>query len=69
MTLSIILLIVGLILILIPLYKLVFSCRSASDITWTLGQAGGMKNGIIFYVICAIVGGALLMWGITRLAS
>lgn len=69
MTLSIILLIVGLLLILIPLYKLVFSCRSASDITWTLGQAGGMKNGIIFYVFCAIVGGALAMWGIIRIVS
>lgn len=69
MILSITLLIVGLFLILIPLYKLIFSCKSASDITWTLGQAGGVKNGIIFYIVCAIVGGALVMWGIVRLTS
>lgn len=69
MIISILILIAGLFLLSIPLYKLVLSCKSASDITWTLGQAGGMKNGIIFYVICAIAGGALAMWGVLRLLS
>ena len=69
MILSIILLIIGLFLLFIPLYKLVFSCKSASDITWTLGQPGGMKNGILFYLACAILGAGLLVWGIIRLFS
>lgn len=67
MWLSIAILVVGVILILIPLYNLILSCKSASDITWTLGQVGGMKNGIIFYIGCALIGGGLVSWGIIRL--
>lgn len=51
----------------IPVFKLIISCRSASDITWTLGQAGGMKNGILFYILCAIIGSTLVTYGIMRL--
>lgn len=69
MVISILILIVGILLILIPVYKLVISCKSASDITWTLGQIGGMRNGIIFYLMFGIIGGAFVIWGILRLIS
>ena len=67
MLLSIAILIVGVILILIRVYSLIFACKSASDIIWTLGRVGGMKNGIIFYTSCALIGGGLVSWGIIRL--
>lgn len=66
---SIILIVIGLILIGIPLYELVFACKSASDITWTLGQKGSMKNGLIYYLGCMALGAALTVWGIFRLTA
>ena len=69
MILSIILIILGLILIGIPVYELILSCKSAPDITWTLGQKGGMKSGLIFYLGCMSIGTALTGWGIFRLLS
>lgn len=63
---SCIFIIIGAVLLAIPVFKLIISCRSASDITWTLGQAGGMKNGILFYILCAIIGSALVTYGIMR---
>ncbi len=64
MVTSCLLIFVGIGLLAIPVYKLIISCRSASDITWTLGQAGGMKNGILFYIFCAIIGACLVTIGI-----
>lgn len=61
---SCILVIIGIVLLAIPIFKLIISCKSASDITWTLGQAGGMRNGILFYILCAIIGGAMVTYGI-----
>ncbi len=69
MVLSIVLMILGMILLVIPIYELIVSCKSASDITWTLGQKGGMRNGLIFYICCAIFGGGFITWGILRLIS
>ncbi len=69
MILSIVLIIVGLILLIIPIYELIIACKSASDITWTLGQKGGMRNGLIFYICCAIIGACLITWGSINLIS
>ncbi len=69
MFVSITLLLVGVVLFLIPVYSLIFSCKSAADITWTLGRVGGMRNGIILYIGCALIGGGLVSWGIIRLFS
>lgn len=69
MVLAIVLIIVGIVLLSIPTYELIISCKSTSDITYTLGQKGGMRNGIIFYICCAIIGGCLITWGIIKLIS
>lgn len=66
---SIILIVLGIVPIGITVYELIISCKSAPDITWTLGQKGGMKNGLIFYLGCVAIGVALIVWGIFRLLS
>lgn len=66
---SILLILIGGGILAIPINELIISCKSASDITYTLGQKGGMRNGLIFYLACVAIGIALIAWGIFRLIS
>ena len=64
MTLKIVLIIVGIITLLIPIIKLIIGCKTASDITYTLGQPGNMKLGVRLYLLLCALGGVLIACGI-----
>lgn len=60
---GILLCVIGVGLIIYPILQFL-SCNGASDITWTLGQRGGMRNGIFFYLIMFGLGAAALTGGL-----
>lgn len=61
---KIFLIVIGSIILAIPFIQLIFRCSNASDVTWTLGQPGGMKTGLWLYLTMVALGAGLLVWGI-----